>query len=279
MAVLIELVLARGGTFFIEQPSSSLLMRHRRMQQLLSKVTVGAPQDKRFDTSAQAAFCCRSGLRVQLWQVFRQMVYMGAFGAGSKKPMTIWSNSRAVHLLGKRELDPTTEWPLARVFGLVLFMSMRCSAPWSRESCLNPHARNCLTRSDRITKRYRDASGQPRICGGPDLKASQLAPQICTPKHRGLGFWCCHCLCADCVLQCESFCLRHYPLQFGQAVAEAVQTLGATSSNKEVYLNAVVVGRLRAAAASATDNWDDARLPAVLEYLRGSKYVAVPRLC
>ena len=66
LMLLLRLAVALELSWMVEQPVTSLMVKHPRFQELLG-----------------------------LTEVFRQAVHLGAFGASSSKPIHIYSNSKA----------------------------------------------------------------------------------------------------------------------------------------------------------------------------------------
>ena len=87
--ILLMIVAARGGLWILEQPASSILSRHPSFQSMLRHVAV--------------------------WKAF---VYMGAFGAESLKPTSLWANDKCIQELeeqGKTKPDTVSKTGIVEI--------------------------------------------------------------------------------------------------------------------------------------------------------------------
>jgi len=148
------LCLWKNASFFVENPMTSLLPFHPRINAMLDHV-----------------------------KVFKQMLWMGAYGALTPKPTYIWSNNICVSSLG-------TAWVqgdqglcvLSSFHACVCFCLMLASLRFG--SCVI-----CFTTFPTATpvfevaRRYIDVNGKRRVVGTPDLKSTQSRPCLgCGPR-------------------------------------------------------------------------------------------------
>ena len=92
MVLALILVMAKNGTWVLEQPFSSLVFRHPRFQQLLKYTTVPWLYLDR---------CCRETNNMIFRftipaQVYRQAFWMAGWGGCTPKRTVLWSNSTGI---------------------------------------------------------------------------------------------------------------------------------------------------------------------------------------
>ena len=80
------LIVALGGNWVVEQPKSSLLFRHERMQWLCTKLKAGLTK----------ALSLKIFANLALLQVYRVSIWMGRFMAATPKPTLLWSSTPAI---------------------------------------------------------------------------------------------------------------------------------------------------------------------------------------
>ena len=152
----IYLIISRGGVWLIEQPSSSLLYRHPRFEELLKMQTVVRHlKNKGFvfcfsDTLRDTVhswislgFQAKSSWRRRWPQVFKQSFWMQGWGSKTPKRTVLWSNSTAIRLF-------------------------KTGAQ---------HSKPKKNKVD-LTGKYRDRTGRLRYKGNRHLKQSQWQPQF-----------------------------------------------------------------------------------------------------
>lgn len=108
-ALLCRLAVWRGCIFIVESVASSVLPVFPRMQELVGIIQV------LFSTVSNQSCCfaipacivmiavCSHG------QVFKQLVYLGAFGCRSVKPLILWSNIEDISKLARPWADAQQE--------------------------------------------------------------------------------------------------------------------------------------------------------------------------
>ena len=135
------LVVALGGNFVVEQPKSSLLFRHERMQWLCTKL-------KASGTKSCLGVCQQSPwfANIALMQVYRVSIWMGKFLSATPKPTLLWSSTSAI----------SGFWS-CRKFSLKKFKAKAEHRP-----SLKP------------TIQYRDKAGRKRWQGTSDLTKTQI---------------------------------------------------------------------------------------------------------
>ena len=94
--LILELCSALGLCWCIEQPRSSLLMRHPRLQAFIKKHTESCPQLKPGRMLPTSFHCSNMYLLSMFGKVFQIHFWMKCWGSPTAKRSTLWSCSRGI---------------------------------------------------------------------------------------------------------------------------------------------------------------------------------------
>lgn len=219
----ISLIVARGGVWVIEQPSSSLVYRHPRFQQMLQLTTVTlrhpicwfllyfraeglkkcsmlASNTNRYKYAIYTYIspvymnsyrsCLFHPSSSQPAQVFKQAFWMRGWGSRTPKRSILWSNSSAVRMFRTDK----------------------------------KHARS-TNKNHKLATTYHDRAGNKRYKGNRNMKRSQILGWIDHKvlEHEIVWHWFMHPCILNPFYTMTPMQLRSYPLKFGLRFAEAMK--------------------------------------------------------
>lgn len=160
--LLILLACSRNCIWAVEQPGSSCMREHPRMQALLSLAEAGV-----------------------LPRVLLQRFWMGGYGHFSAKPTVVWGDACVPYVSGSKAVAEMAPHMLSALATRLAKATEQPSRPWI------PALANRLTVADlerlrsngkQVTKKYISRSGAKRCCGGK-ATAKGCACSL-------LQFWC-----------------------------------------------------------------------------------------